>query len=32
MHVLHGDKLDKLGGGISAEVEILRVHMAAILF
>ena len=28
MHRLSGDRLDQLGGGIAAEVEVLRVHVA----
>src|SRR5215475_7649311 len=29
VHFLHGEKLKELGGGVAAEVEILRVHVAS---
>ena len=29
VHFLHGEKLQELGGGVAAEVEILRVHVAS---
>jgi flavin reductase (DIM6/NTAB) family NADH-FMN oxidoreductase RutF len=29
LHKMQGDKLEQLGGGIAAEVEILRVHVAS---
>jgi flavin reductase (DIM6/NTAB) family NADH-FMN oxidoreductase RutF len=29
VHKLHGDRLQQLGGGVAAEVEILRVHVAS---
>jgi len=29
VHFLQGDKLRELGGGVAAEVEILRVHVAS---
>jgi hypothetical protein len=28
LHTLSGEKLNQLGGGIAAEVEVLRVHVA----
>jgi len=28
LHQMGGDKLEKLGGGVAAEVEIVRVHVA----
>ena len=28
LHMLSGEKLNELGGGVAAEVEVLRVHVA----
>jgi flavin reductase (DIM6/NTAB) family NADH-FMN oxidoreductase RutF len=28
MHRMHGERLEQLGGGLAAEVEVVRVHVA----